>query len=87
MVENIGLVTEDERISEANPMFSTIDQPGIGAMLSAGALADFSALPRQPAKPAPLFGEHTEEVLSDVAGLDSTEIGKLFDAGIVAGQK
>ncbi|MEL0107609.1 MAG: CoA transferase [Rhodospirillales bacterium] len=80
-------VTEDERISEANPMFSTIDQPGIGAMLSAGALADFSALPRQPAKPAPLFGEHTEEVLSDVAGLDSTEIGKLFDAGIVAGQK
>ena len=33
---------------------------------------------------APLLGEHSEEILGDVAGLPDTEIAALFDAGIVA---
>jgi len=37
--------------------------------------------------PAPLLGEHTEEVLADVAGLSSARIGKLFDDGVVAGPR
>lgn len=77
-------VAEDDRVSPQNPMFSMLDQPGIGSMLSAGALADFSAWPREPAQPAPAFGEHTEQVLSDVAGLSAPEIARLFDDNIVA---
>ena len=77
-------VEEDDRVSPQNPMFSTVDQPGIGSLLSAGALADFSAWPREPAQPAPAFGEHTEQVLSDVAGLSAAEIARLFDDGVVA---
>ena len=33
----------------------------------------------------PLLGEHTEEILADVLGLGEAEIGRLFDAGTVAG--
>ena len=36
---------------------------------------------------APLLGEHTEEVLADVLGLSSREIGRLHDDGVVAGPK
>ncbi len=38
-----------------------------------------------PVRRAPLLGEHTEEVLAEVLGLDSSEIGRLHDAGTVAG--
>jgi 2-methylfumaryl-CoA isomerase len=34
---------------------------------------------------APVLGEHTEEVLADVLGLSGSEIGRLYDGGIVAG--
>ena len=72
-------------MSPDNPMFSMIDQPGIGKILSAGALADFSAWSREPSVPAPTFGQDTESVLLDVVGLSSKKVGELFDAGIVAG--
>ena len=78
-------VKEDKRVSSDNPMFSMIDQPGIGSILSAGALADFSAWPRQPSTPAPTLGQDTESVLMDVIGLSSADVGRLFDAKIVAG--
>jgi 2-methylfumaryl-CoA isomerase len=31
-----------------------------------------------------VLGEHTEEILGDVAGLPDTEIATLFDEGIVS---
>jgi 2-methylfumaryl-CoA isomerase len=78
------LVEEDARASEANPMFSTLDQPGIGAYLVPASPLDFTRLGRLPARRAPLLGEHTEEILGDVLGLGEAEIGRLFDAGTVA---
>jgi 2-methylfumaryl-CoA isomerase len=46
---------------------------------------DFSADPRQPPRPAPVLGEHTDIVLTEVLGLSSAEIGRLRDARIIAG--
>ena len=46
---------------------------------------DFSAAPRQPTRPAPRLGEHTDAVLSEVLGLSSAQIGRLHDTGIAAG--
>jgi 2-methylfumaryl-CoA isomerase len=68
-----------------NPMFSQINQAGIGNYMAAGAPWNFSAFEREPAKPAPRLGEQTDEVLSDVVGLSSAEIGRLHDAGVIAG--
>ncbi|MGZ5362467.1 MAG: CoA transferase [Solirubrobacterales bacterium] len=79
------LVTEDPRASTANPMFSDVDQPGIGTYLVPGSPLNFTAVPRIPVRPAPRLGEHTEEVLAEILGLDSTEIARLHDAGTVAG--
>ncbi|HTQ32969.1 MAG TPA: CoA transferase [Stellaceae bacterium] len=79
------LVASDPRCSAANPLFTKIDQPGIGRYLAPGLPLDFSAAPRQPPRPAPRLGEHTDHVLAEVLGLSSGEIGRLHDAGIVAG--
>jgi 2-methylfumaryl-CoA isomerase len=78
------LVTEDPRASEANPMFQRVEQPGVGAYLMPGTPLDFGDLPRLPVRRAPLLGENTEEILADVLGLSSAEIGRLHDAGTVA---
>jgi 2-methylfumaryl-CoA isomerase len=79
------LVQDDPRCSEANPMFAAVDQPGIGRYLMPGLPLDFSAELRQATRPAPLLGEHTDIVLTEVLGLSSAEIGRLHDARIVAG--
>ncbi|HXC88633.1 MAG TPA: CoA transferase [Stellaceae bacterium] len=79
------LVEDDPRCSEANPLFATVEQPGIGRYLTPGMPLDFGASPRLPPRPAPLLGEHTDAVLAEVLGLASAEIGRLHDARVVAG--
>ena len=83
--EFLQLVRDDPRCSEANPLFATVDQPGIGRYLMPGVPLDFSAGPRLPPQPAPMLGEHTDIVLSQILGLSSAEIGRLHDERIVAG--
>lgn len=78
------LVDEDPRCSTANPMFERVEHPGAGAYLMPGSPLSFSAAARLPVRRAPLLGEHTEQVLADVLGLSSTEIGRLHDQGVVA---
>jgi 2-methylfumaryl-CoA isomerase len=79
------LVTEDPRVSTANPLFAEVEQPGIGTYLVPGSPLDFSTLARVPARHAPALGEHTDEVLAGVLNLSDTEIGALHDRGVVAG--
>lgn len=79
------MVANDPRCSTANPMFALVDQPGIGRYLMPGSPLDFSGMARVPPRPAPLLGQHTDEVLADVLGLSSGTIGELHDAKVVAG--
>ncbi len=79
------LVQNDPDCSDDNPMFQRVEQPGIGEYLVPGQALEFSGFTREAVKPAPLLGEHTDEILHDILGLDSSAIGKLHDAGIVAG--
>ncbi|MEM1046815.1 MAG: CoA transferase [Pseudomonadota bacterium] len=74
----------DPDLSTDNPMFSELRQPGIGRYLVPGTPYRFSALQRQEPRVAPQLGEHTEEVLADVAKLPEHEIASLFDAAIVS---
>ena len=64
----IELTDQDPRCSPANPMFEEVEQPGIGTYLMPGSPLQFGALDRLPVRRAPRFGEHTDEVLSDVLG-------------------
>jgi len=79
------MLQEDARVSTANPMFSELEQPGIGKFLVPGTPIDFGALDREPPRRAPVLGEHTDEILSGDLGMSDGEIGRLRDAGIVAG--
>lgn len=78
------LVTSDPSCSPANPMFSTVQQPGVGGYLAPAIPLDFSAVPRLPAAPAPVLGAHTEQVLDELLGIRGAEFGKLHDKGVVA---
>ena len=76
-------VAQDPDLSPDNPIFRTLDQPGLGRFPVPGLPADFSQAQRPDPVPAPALGQHTEEILADVAGLDGTEIAGLFDRGVV----
>lgn len=78
------LVAEDPRISADYPLFDLVEQPGIGATLAPGAPMDFSAAPRETARPAPALGADTDAVLRDLLGLDAAAIRDLRDRRIVA---
>ena len=80
-----ALVEDDPRCSEANPLFATVEQPGIGRYLMPGLPLDFAASPRLPPRPAPALGEDTDAVLAEVLGLSAAEIGRLHDRRVVAG--
>ena len=80
------LVDEDPRCSTANPLFSMLDQPGVGTHLVPGSPLAFGgpdAVDRGAAT-APALGEHTEQVLGDDLGLSPAEVGALIDRGAVA---
>jgi len=78
-------VREDPDLSPDNPMMAELDQPGIGTYPVPGTPVAFGARPREAPVRAPVLGEHTEEVLAEVGGLSSGEIGGLMDRGVVAG--
>jgi 2-methylfumaryl-CoA isomerase len=79
------LLTRDFDAVRDNPLFSLQDQPGIGAYPMPGSPIFFGSHPHADAQPAPRLGQHTDQILADVLGLDSASIGRLHDAGIVAG--
>lgn len=81
----VQLVNDDPRCSTANPMFSRIDQPGVGRILAPGSPLSFSAIGRGHPAPAPRLGQHTDEVLLEVLGMTSHDVGLLHDKGVVAG--
>ena len=76
-------VQQDPDLSEDNPMMRVIHQPGVGSLPVPGSPVTFSDLARMGPAPAPVLGEHTEEILGDVLGLGSGQIGKLMDEGVV----
>ncbi len=59
------LVADDPRASTTNPMFSEVAHAGLGRFLTAGSPLRFGAALPVPARPAPLLGEHTDEVLRE----------------------
>lgn len=79
------MVESDPRCSTKNPLFSRIEQPGIGNYLVPGSPLQFSGEPRLAPTRAPRLGEHTDEVLSEVLGLSDGQIGTLREHKVIAG--
>ena len=64
----------------ARDMVVAVDHPIAGRVETIGVPAKFSATPAEVSLPAPLFGQHTREVLTE-AGFTSDEIEALFAEG------
>jgi 2-methylfumaryl-CoA isomerase len=79
------LIAHDPRVSEGSGVFERIETIGVGSHLAAGTPVRIASERRGGTRPAPLLGQHTDEVLHDVLGLDSGAVGRLHDARIVAG--
>ncbi|MGA0301412.1 MAG: CoA transferase [Paracoccaceae bacterium] len=76
----------DKDLTTDNPMFTMMDQQGLGRFPVPASPVSFAHSGQNEARPAPRLGEHTEEILSEVVGADDTEIAQLFDKGIVSSQ-
>jgi 2-methylfumaryl-CoA isomerase len=79
------LVRSDPDCSTDNPLFDMVEQPGVGTWLMPGNPLGFGALERGPVRPAPMLGQHTDEILVESLGMSDAQIGALHDRGIVAG--
>lgn len=79
------MVAQDPRCSPANPLFSELEQPGIGRYLVPGSPLQFSASERLTPVRAPRLGEHTDEILATQLGLSDAQIGGLRAQKVVAG--
>lgn len=77
-------ITEDRPLVAANPLFSTVKHPSGYGYPTPGYAATMTGTEREVARPAPLLGADTEEVLADVLGCSGGEIAALHDRGVVA---
>lgn len=77
------MVGSHPNCSTSNPMFARVTHPGVGEVLTPGIPLDFVGQERVPPGPAPRLGQHTEEILTGLAGVSSAEFAKLHDRGLV----
>ncbi len=73
----------DPALVADNPIFGAAENPSGFAYPAAGAFATVPQLDRQPPRPAPRNGEHSEQVLAERLSLSSGEIARLIDSRIV----
>ncbi len=74
----------DSELVRARQMVVEMEQPGLGPVRQLGAPVKMSRTPADPTRPAPAFGEHTEEVLRE-AGYSDEEIAAMMESGAAAG--
>ena len=74
----------DRHFSTDNPVLAEIDHGG-RTYLTPGAAATIPQATRGVPQAAPALGRDSEQVLAEVLGMSSSEIGRLHDDGLVAG--
>lgn len=79
----LGEALDSELVRERE-MVVEFEQPEIGPVRTLGVPVKMSRTPGRPDRPAPAFGEHTDEVLRE-AGYSDEEIAKMTESGAAAG--
>ena len=63
--------------------FTLVDHPQQGQLKLTGDPFRLSEVDKMPLRPAPLLGEHTEQVLTETIGIDTNQVMSLRERGIV----
>jgi crotonobetainyl-CoA:carnitine CoA-transferase CaiB-like acyl-CoA transferase len=80
---NEGLdVATDSQILD-NGYVVEYEQPGLGKIKSVGCSIKFQKTPDGVQSPAPEFGQHTEEVLTEMGGYSWDEITRFKEEGVI----
>ncbi len=74
----------DSELVRARGMVTEIEQPELGTVRQLGSPVRLSRTPADPTRPAPAFGENTDQVLAE-AGYSAEEIEAMKESGAAAG--
>lgn len=81
-INTIDRVVKDPHIAVAREMFVDLEHPVAGKMKVTGNQLKFTNRKIQIKTPAPLLGQHTQEVFKDMLGIDEEEYKKLGEEGV-----
>lgn len=76
------LVTGDDQLA-ARQFYLDREHPLVGPVLHEGIVARLSHSPGDIDRPAPLLGEHTDELLGEILGLTPDELARLHTEGVL----
>ena len=81
-IQNIAQVAADPHLA-AREMILRVPHEQAGELAMPASPVKFSAGQTKPPEAAPTLGQHTEEILVDLAGVDPRELPRLREAGVV----
>jgi crotonobetainyl-CoA:carnitine CoA-transferase CaiB-like acyl-CoA transferase len=81
-INNVAQVVEHPQV-KARHSLHEVDHPRVGKVRVVGSPVRLSKTPAKKPTPSPVHGQHTREVLKDVLGLTTDEIGRLEAAEVV----
>jgi formyl-CoA transferase len=82
-IYNIDQVVNDPHISEAREMFVDVEHPKAGKTRLTGSHIKMSATNPGIRTPAPLLGQHNEDILGGYLGISATEIENLRSEKVI----
>ena len=83
LVQNAeDLVTRDMQLAPRGHWL-TLDHPEVGKSIYNAGPFRSRRMPAGASRPAPLLGQHTQEVCAELLGLDATEIADLQRSGVL----
>jgi formyl-CoA transferase/CoA:oxalate CoA-transferase len=85
-INSIGQVVEHPQVAARGTLVE-MDHPRAGKVKMVGAPVRLSKTPGSVRTPAPMLGEHTDEVLRDLLGLGAHEIADLRSAGALGSKR
>lgn len=78
-------IAQDADCAVGGGLFESLQAHGQQAYPAPNLPLGFSGTEKLPVRPAPQLGAHTDEILLEIAGVSEAELGRLHDAGVVAG--
>jgi CoA:oxalate CoA-transferase len=82
IVNSVDDLPDDPQV-QANQYITTFDHPSFGPTQVVGVPVRLSETPGTVRLPAPEFGQHTEEILTEILGYTWDEVGRLREAEVI----